>query len=505
LSVTLFGCSSAPQPAVVDKAGSQALVLHLWTQDKATAQEQPPGPRAFLDSLGSVSGGRIQYDLNPYDGGGGYETKLVQAIASGQIDGGFPAVRAFGYAGITGLEAAEAPLTLNSYAAETDLVSGSVANDLLAQLEGTGVVGLGLAAGPLRRAFAGTAPLLGPGDWQGSTFRTFNSPIQDATITALGGLPSDRGPDWTQEIPSGELRGVEFDIPQYAARELTTEAPFVTANVVLWPKIFVFSLSQKRWDGLTDQQRSWIQQAANAGTRASVDAIYDETTPARSLCDVGVRFVDASPSQLADLHAAVAPVIKQLADDRVNGPLLSEIEAIAARHPETDVPDVPAPCQTASPQPTPSIPPDVSKLPPGTYRVQITLADLAQAGVNNGNGLTGTWTLTVYTDGTYMVSCEAVADTAVDCGNEPANTPIPVEAGYVRGDGATVYFVPDCPLEAKVQGRKLPPASVEPYCFFQPPYWLDWSLDGSTLTFTNRGGLPRSKDSSSIKPWTKIG
>ena len=75
-------------------------------------------------------------------------------------------------------------MTITSYDAERELVSGPVADTVLSRLEGTGVVGLSLAVGPLRRPFAAGEPLLGPEDWQGARFRAFNSPVQADTIAA---------------------------------------------------------------------------------------------------------------------------------------------------------------------------------------------------------------------------------------------------------------------------------------------------------------------------------
>ena len=96
---------------------------------------------------------------------------------------------------------------------------------------------------------------------------------------------------------------------------LTTEAGFVTANVVLWPKVFVLSMSQERFDTLTDEQRAWVTDAAELATQASVDGTYDETTVARELCDEGARFVSADAEQIDTLRSAVAPVIDELAAD----------------------------------------------------------------------------------------------------------------------------------------------------------------------------------------------
>jgi TRAP-type C4-dicarboxylate transport system substrate-binding protein len=147
----------------------------------------------------------------------------------------------------------EAPLTIASYAAQKALVSGPVAGKLLARLDGSGVVGLGLAVGPLRRPFAAKKPLLGPEDWKGVSFRVFNSPVQADAVRALGATPADVSFLFIDQIKDGTLRGAEFDIAGYEQIGHGTAAGNITANVVLWPKVFVLALSQKRFDSLTPQ------------------------------------------------------------------------------------------------------------------------------------------------------------------------------------------------------------------------------------------------------------
>jgi hypothetical protein len=80
-------------------------------------------------------------------------------------------------------------MTVTSYAAKKALGSGPAADRPPAELDGTGVVGLNLAVGPLRRPFAAKAPLLGPGDWAGATF-TRRRPGQRGSAH---GDPGDRG------------------------------------------------------------------------------------------------------------------------------------------------------------------------------------------------------------------------------------------------------------------------------------------------------------------------
>jgi TRAP-type C4-dicarboxylate transport system substrate-binding protein len=364
LAVAVAAGGTAVASSPPSSAGGDVVVLRLATIDAVNGNGQAYGPQAFVDNLDAISGGQLQVEVLTEYGGGepGAESQIVADIASGVIDGGWPSVRAFAEAGITGLQAIEAPMTITSYAAEKELVSGPVGEAALAQLDGSGVVGLDLAVGPLRRPFAAVAPLLGLDDWAGVRFRAFNSPVQSATITALGGEAVNIAFGWLDAVAAGELRGAEFDISQYHNNGLTTEAGNVTSNVVLWPKVYVLSLSEQTFNGLTDEQRGWVRQAADEAMQTSVDATYDESILARRLCIDGARFVPASAEQLDELHAAVQPVIDGLAADSENADLLAAVQAIAAEYPDAEVPEVREECQRAM---VPA-PPGTDAPPPGT-------------------------------------------------------------------------------------------------------------------------------------------
>ena len=239
-------------------------------------------------------------------------------------------------------------MTITSYAAEKALVSGPVAGKLLGRLDGTGVVGLGLTVGPLRLPFAAKAPLLGPGDWKGVRFRVFNSPVQADAVRALGATPVNLSFSFIDELRAGTLQGAEFDIPGYEHNGYTTEAGHVTANVVLWPKVYVLALSKKRFDALTTQQQAWVRGAARQAVTASVDATYGQASVVRTLCDRGVRFADATPGQIKGLRAKLRPVLERLAAKPADAQLLRDIQTIANQHPGPEKLDVPASCQHAA-------------------------------------------------------------------------------------------------------------------------------------------------------------
>jgi TRAP-type C4-dicarboxylate transport system substrate-binding protein len=494
-------CQAAP---AADKAGAETVVLKLATIDSINNNGQSYGPEAFVENLETVSDGRLKVEVTTQYGQGAPEAEsdLVEAIASGEVDGGWPSTRAFANVGITGLEAVEAPMTLTNYAAEKALVSGPVADKLLAKLDGTGVVGLDLAVGPLRRPFAAEAPLLGPGGWAGATFRVYNSPVQTDAVRLLGATPVNLGFGWIDEVRAGRLRGVEFDIAQYAQNGNTTEAGNVTANVVLWPKVFVLSISQKRFDALSDEQQNWVREAADKAMQVSVDSTYDETTLAQELCEKGARFIAASPDQIAVLRTSLQPVLDGLAGDPANGALLTEIQAIAADHPEPDVPTVPEDCRqgTVDAPSTGGVSAETADMPDGEYRVEITTDEVAAAGLDNRDGKSGTWTFTVR-DGTYEMRCRPLDDPGIDCGHSVEDGPLDV--GYLRGTGQTVTLVYDPELISELTGCKLPVSGTLPdHCEPGGDVTLTWEIEGDSLTFS--GDLGRDFELV-LEPWTKIG
>src|SRR5690348_6562078 len=111
-AMVLAGCGPAGS---VDKAGSQTVVLEFSSIDAVNDSGQSYGPQAFINAVEQLSGGKIRVRVLTDDYGDGdatAETNLVKAIASGDLDGGWPATRAFARAGIPGLQSVEAPMTI---------------------------------------------------------------------------------------------------------------------------------------------------------------------------------------------------------------------------------------------------------------------------------------------------------------------------------------------------------------------------------------------------------
>jgi hypothetical protein len=222
------------------------------------------------------------------------------------------------------------------------------------------------------------------------------------------------------------------------------------------------------------------------------------------LCGKGTRFVSASPDQIAELRSSLAPVLDGIAADPDDGELLADIQTVAAANAAPDMPDVSTDCQQGAINDDASlgaIPEVVSELPDGEYRVEITTGDVAGAGLSNGPGWSGTWTLTVR-QGTFELRCRPIEDPGVDCGtSEPQDEPF--EAGELLGTGNTVYLVNTGELMSRLTGCKLPPSSTEPeHCGPATTSRMTWVLDGDSLRFSDQQGSENLIYV--IEPWQKI-
>jgi TRAP-type C4-dicarboxylate transport system substrate-binding protein len=344
LLLSVASCGADPV-ARGSKTGERIVVLEIASIDGTNSNGQNPAPEVFLDQLKTLSGGQLRVDFESAfnDGEPTAETDLVSAIVAGEVDVGWPAARAFASAGITSLAVLEAPFTITSLEVEKAIATGEIGERLLTSLSDEGLVGLGLAVGPLRRPFS-VHPLVELADWQGTAFRSYSSRTQTATINALSGRAITASFDFPSMVKRGELHGVETDLAQYVANRYGDLLPHVTRNIVLWPKMFVFTMNAGAFARLTDEQQGWVRSAAEAAVRASVEFEYDENGPAAEMCSDGITFHDVPAEAVTTLRQAVEPVLVDLGSDPVSRSLLAEIRRLSSDHPGVDLPQVAADC-----------------------------------------------------------------------------------------------------------------------------------------------------------------
>jgi TRAP-type transport system periplasmic protein len=185
------------------------------------------------------------------------------------------------------------------------------------------------------------------------------------------------------------LGGIEQQISEIQEDEYDKAGKYLTANVSLWPRPLVLFAGPKAWAALTPAQRRVLRQAVTGDLAAETQVVRDdERAQTAILCRRGLRFLTASPADLAALRRAVQPVNGQLERDRQTRHYIHQIEAM-----RKGISAEPAPgCAH-----TPRLAGKTSPLD-GVWQFTSTPADLRAAGASQGDVVPenyGTYTFVV--------------------------------------------------------------------------------------------------------------
>jgi len=346
-TVTAAGCSASTNG---DKAGggptSGPLVLRM-ASTPWNLSDTPPVAE-FIRKVHSLSRGKVQVKvINQW---GLYrpsaEAQVIRATAAGQVDLGWAGSRVFDTIGVPGPGALSAPMLIESYPLETAVLKSSLPTRMLAELSRVHVTGLAVLGDTLRHPIAVRRPLLAPADWRGLSIGTYRSGVQEQAIRALGAIPVVAfGPYRTHDLSSGIIGGFEFDVQRYGHDVPASSAPYVTANVVLWPQFDVLFANPARLASLTAQQRGWLREAAQQAAANSVSLVTGQNGPSiKQACARGARFATATAADLAALRRAFSPVYHGLEADPQTSAFIRQIKQLKRTTSSGPAPAIPAGC-----------------------------------------------------------------------------------------------------------------------------------------------------------------
>jgi len=305
VAVVAGGCSSGG--AAGDKAGGAGEPVVLRMANTNGDLNDLPAVQYFVSQVKERSGGNLRIRLvNRWgDYANDAEQQVVRAVAAGKADLGWAGARVFDTLGVTSFQALQAPMLIDSYALEQAVLTSDISARMMDGLDKVGVRGLGVLADGLRRPIAVKHPLLGVGDWRGITFGTVKSQVQVQALRALGATPMEIfRRSRNQALQAGTLGGFEMSLLVYEHNVPPPRAPYVTANVTLWPQMDVLVAHPDRLARLTGQQRGWLQQAAQDAAGRSAALADRDAQSLKNACQSGARFANASPADLAALRKA---------------------------------------------------------------------------------------------------------------------------------------------------------------------------------------------------------
>ncbi len=379
-ALLISGCGAAGASTARDNGGGAGEPMVLGMANSSSGFHYHPALQLFVDRVAELSDGALRIDVHNEWGAfePDAEQQIVGDVASGEIELGWVGTRVFDTLGVSDFQALTAPMLIDHYPLLDAVIDAGIPAEMFAGVDAIGVEGIAVVPDGLRKPMAVERPLLGPDDYDGITFQAFRSNGHADAIRALGATPTDVfAGELDAGLRGGTINGFEKGLRIYRINGMELFAPYVTANVNLWPHTLALIANPDAMAELTDTQREWLRQAGSDAVDESA-ALADDETELASLCETGARFENASAADLDSLRAAFAPVYAALEQDPKTATFIERIIDLAGSTERG--PDLLIPAGCSGPAdftpPVQSTGVTSSKLD-GTYRVTITPEDAA--------------------------------------------------------------------------------------------------------------------------------
>ncbi|WP_457811823.1 TRAP transporter substrate-binding protein [Sinorhizobium meliloti] len=305
-------------PLALMTAGPALAEIRVQTVKFASANNkghpQVTGMEKFAELVKEKSGGKIEVKLFPGGTLGG-DVQTVSALQGGVIEmtvlnAGILAsnVKEFG--------AVDLPFLFDSGEEADKVMDGPFGTSLMERLPATGLVGVAYWELGFRNLTNNRHPVTKLEDIKGLKIRTIQSPIPVELFNALGAnavpLPYtelytalETGTVDGQENPSANIINAKFyEVQKY----MTLTRHQYNPQIVL--------VSKKFWDGLNDEEKTVLQQAAVEARDFQRKVSREQDAAAlEEIRKTGMEVSELSPEETQKLRDAVKPMIEKFSAD----------------------------------------------------------------------------------------------------------------------------------------------------------------------------------------------
>lgn len=406
--VAVTGCSNSGRES--------SRTLRLASADPAGV-EHDPAVSFFVDRVAKLSNGRLRIAVDEH-WAPGREKELLLDVARGDADLGWSHTSSFEQLGVRSFDALDAPMLVDGYGIERAVLQSPLATEMLTGTRSVGLHGLALLSGPLSRMVGVGQAMRKPEDLDHLGFGvhgviTGKTRIQQpAAALAAHALHAFRVPmfhDFVDALygdPGGgaaafedDLDAVFFDRYGSGCRSEGPDCgaldPWVTANVVLWPRPSVLVANPKRLRALPANERAWIKKAASQAADFSTTLGHrEEQQLVPELCAAGVRFATTSQRDVAALRRALRKVYAQLDRSPRTRSAIRRVERLRRTTAVDGALTPPSACRRPG-RPSGRARGVRSPIPDGVYRARITDTDLRREDAHRAGNRAGTATLTL--------------------------------------------------------------------------------------------------------------
>jgi TRAP-type C4-dicarboxylate transport system substrate-binding protein len=186
------------------------------------------------------------------------------------------------------------------------------------------------------------APVRTPEDLEGLKIRVQESPTSMRMVRAMGGSPTPIS--WGElytALQQGVVDGAENNPPSYFLSRHYEVAPYFVLNEhTAVPDVLV--VGTPIWDGLSDQEKRWLQDAAEASAELE-EALWRASTAEalQAVTEAGAEVIEMSGADRAPFSSRVAAMLTDV--EPATRALIERIQAVGAAPPASaDSSEVPS-------------------------------------------------------------------------------------------------------------------------------------------------------------------
>ncbi|MGP9819045.1 TRAP transporter substrate-binding protein [Salinarimonas sp. NSM] len=290
--------------------GAQAQQALKLGYSLAPTSHYGVGATAMAESLAELSGGKFTIEQFPANALGG-EREMVEGAQIGTVD---IVITSTGPVGnfVPDTLITDIPFLFRDYDHAHAVLDGPIGQEILDQFPNHGLIGLAWGENGFRNLTNNVRPIRTPEDTQGLKVRTMENQVHMRAFQELGVLPTPMAfPELFTALQQGTVDGQENPIGVILSANFSQVQDHLTLTQHVYSPALII-LSPVVWEGLTDEEKGWFEEAAAAGAAAMrVKVREDADNGVAMLKEQGMQVVE-DPDRAA-FEAALQPAFAEFA------------------------------------------------------------------------------------------------------------------------------------------------------------------------------------------------
>ena len=225
------------------------------------------GAQAFLNTLAEVSGGAWSGTQAPAGQLGG-ERDMIEGLQIGSVDMVITSTGPLGNF-VPEVFALDLPFLFRDYDHARAVLDGEIGQELLDRMRDADLVGLAWTENGFRHVTNSQRPIRTPEDLDGLKLRTMENRVHMEAFQNMGAAPTPMAfPELFSALQQGVVDGQENPIVVITASNFWEVQNHVSMTGHVYSPAIIL-VSPILWDGLSEEEQGWFQEAAAASVEAT--------------------------------------------------------------------------------------------------------------------------------------------------------------------------------------------------------------------------------------------